>query len=221
VEFRPNYQSTLLKQLSAETLTEILTDDLLDVTMLEEQMEVTISQEEYDALKEKAAKVEKVTELETELAASKAKVVELEAKVKPEQKELQLPEDVKVMLEELKGDNRRLKHAALVAEVDGAIARAQAYRDSNGNAHSPILLETARAAMLGAEVKFGDEVIKLEQATPVALAEYTRKTWEALLKNLPGQMKVVGSTQADDDRSVSLETQYTEDDYKSLWAESM
>lgn len=227
VEFKPKYRSTLMKQLSADVLTEISKEDLSDITSLEElKMEVTITQEEYDALKSNESKVTQLEEqlqtVQATLTSAQAKVVELEAKVKPEPKELELPETVKLEMAANREEIARLKRKALESDINAVIAQAETYRDSNGYGHSPIFLELARAAMLGAEVKDEDVVIKLESSKPADIADYFRKVWMKALKTVPGQVKMVGKTEADDNRSVALEsTTFTSDEIKAFWAEAI
>lgn len=221
IEFKPKYQSTLVKQLSAEVLTEIQTDDLLDPIMLEEQkMEVTISQEEYDALKEKA---ERVTQLEQQLKDTEAKIVTLEAQVKPAKDEVNLPESVKLEMQSQREEISRLKRNALETQVNLILTKAESYRDKNGYGHSPVLLEYAKAAMLGQEVKLAeDKVIKLESAQPADIADYFRKVWVTVLETIPGQVNMTGKTESDDKRSVNLESgSFTADELKSWWAEAV
>lgn len=220
VEFNPNHQSNMIAKLSSDDIDEISEEILLEEIEMDE---VTISQEEYDALKAKAEKAEKVAELEQALAEANDKVKKLEEAAKPVEDDKEYSEEVRVLLEENKKEIARLKRNALESQVVSIIARAEAHRDVNGNAHSPVLLEIARSAMLGEPVKVNDDnTIKLESGEPADVADYFRKVFIHLLESVPGQVRFESHTQGDDEKpSLNRGEAYTQDDYKSFWAEKL
>lgn len=223
VEFNPNHQSNLIAKLSSDDIDEISEEILLEEIKMDE---VTISQEEYDALKSKAEKAEKVAELEQALADANDKVKKLEEAAKPVVENKEYSEDAKILLEQLEDNKKeiaRLKRNALESQVVSIIARAEAHRDANGYAHSPVLLEIAKAAMLGEPVKITeDNIVKLESGEPADVADYFRKVFIHLLDVTPGQVRFESQTEPDNDKpALTRGEAYTQDDYKSFWAEKL
>lgn len=222
VEFRPKYKSSMLAKLSSDGLAELQLEDLVDIKTLEETMEeVTIPKAEYETLK---GNVEKVTQLEAQLADGQAKIVTLEAKVAtipaPE-KEKEYPEELRLELQKNREEIARLKKNALETQVSLVITKAESYRDKNGYGHSPVMLEIARAAMLGQEVKEG--TIKLESAQPSDIADYFRKVMVHMLETVPGQVRMEGRTQGDDEQSINFERgeTFTAEELAGFWTEAM
>lgn len=222
VELSPNYKSNMIARLSSDELEEIQLEDLyLEIPEELKMDEVTISLEEYNGLKEQADGVNSLLE---QLQAAKDKVAELEQKqvalevpAKPE-----LPEDVRVMLEEQQNEIARLKKNALETQVALVITKAESYRDSNGNGHSPVLLEIAKEAMLGNEVKVTDEqVIKLESGRPADIADYFRKVFVHMLSTVPGTVRLESKTEPDEVPSFERGLAFKNEDYKAFWAESL
>lgn len=218
VEFNPNHQSHMIAKLSSDEIEEISEELLLEEIKMDE---VTISKEEYDALKDKA---EKVTELESALVSANEKIVSLESKeVEVKDEKPEMPEEYRVTLEELKKDNARLKRNALASQVESIIAKAENHRDINGNGHSPVLLEIAKNAMLGESIQVDETAtIKLESAEPADIADYFRKVFVHLLETVPGQVRLESKTEGDNEKPLFDRGQaYTQDDYKSFWAERL
>lgn len=217
-EFQPNHRDTMIAKLSMDDMEEITLEELLEERTMED---VTISLEQLQA--EIQGKDEKIVNLEATLKETNDKLVELEKQLaKPEVKP-ELPVDVRIMLEDQAKEIQRLKKNALETQVSLVIAKAESYRDSNGNGHSPVLLEIARSAMLGEPIAQGDETIKLESGKPADVADYFRKVFVHVLNNVPGQVSFTGKTESDDERQVSLErgTGFVESDYKSFWVENL
>lgn len=220
VEWYPNYKDKMLKKLSTEDiLDELSVEDLVDLSQvevieLEEPMEdKTISLEEYNTLVQ--AK-EKLTEAE-------AKITELEKKLETPVVEdsVELPEDVKRMLEEQKKEINTLKRNAWATQVDLIVSKAQTYRDEDGKGHAPILLEVVKKALLGEAITFGDTEIKLENREASNVADYYRKVFISLLENLPGQVKFESQIELEDTPNpMSGGRTFTQEDYKYLWATS-
>lgn len=225
VEFKPKFKNTMIAKLSSDDLTYVDEEELSRI-MLEEEMEnVTISLEEYNTLKEKAAKAEKITQLEAALEAAEAKVTELETPKEDNTIKFEnLPEEFRLQFEEMRADNVRLKKNALQKDVDLVITRAESYRDGNGKGHSPVLLEIAKAAMLGEPVNLSqDSIVKLESSAASGVADYFRKVIVGILENVPGQINFSTKTEADEARSVDNgnDTQaYSDGDFKAFWAEA-
>ncbi|NJO31678.1 MAG: hypothetical protein HC874_32100 [Richelia sp. SL_2_1] len=91
VEFNPNHQSHMIAKLSSDEIEELSEELFLEEIKMDE---VTISKEEYDALKEKA---EKVTELESALSSANEKIVSLESNpevVEPKMKNLSYQKNI-------------------------------------------------------------------------------------------------------------------------------
>ena len=84
----------------------------------------------------------------------------------------------------------RLKRLALEADVAKIMTTAENYRDETGRGHSPVLLEASRNVLLGQDIQMGEnKVIKLESSNTSDIIKYTRTFVEALLTDLPGQVK--------------------------------
>lgn len=165
--------------------------------------EVTITREEYDRL-----------------VALEQKLAELE-KPAPVQ-EPELPEAVRVQLEEAQTEIKRLKRNALTTQVELVINKAQTYRDEAGRGHSPVLLEIARNAMLGQEIGEGEGTIKLESSNPADVADYFRKVFVHLLETVPGQVQLESVVETNEEENPFSETRrFEEADYKSFWAENL
>lgn len=250
-EINPHYRPTMVKQfsLSMDDVEEIDEEDLLNKFEEVNTMdEITITQEEYDGLKEAAEKVEaaeaKVVELEEaaakatkdaekeakkvnkKIADLEAKVVELEEQADDEDEDApvpdDLPEEIKVMLEEQQAEIKRLKHIALEADVDKVIQKAEAYCDDAGRGHSPVLLNAARQILLGQDVAVGeDEVIKLESEAAVDVAKYTRNVVTYLLENLPGQVQFEAGEDEEVPNPTPNSNDPTEEDGKTLWDQTV
>jgi len=84
----------------------------------------------------------------------------------------------------LEQENVRLARVAYEAEVATIIAQAENRRDTDGRAHSPVLLEACKKALLGEAV--ADGAVKLEAGTNDG--SYLRSFVTYLLENLPGTM---------------------------------
>lgn len=220
-EINPKHRSNMMAKLSADEL-EMVSDDKLDTLSLEVNMdEVTISLEEYNSLKESAAKT----------AESEAKVVELESKlVEVENKVLSLekveeeiiPETLRIKLEQQTAEIRRLKQSALASQVEAVISKALNYRDDSGKGHSPVLLEIAKNAMLGNEVALSENsVIKLESSQPADIADYFRKVFIHLLEVVPGQVQLETKTEFEDKKPFEVGSPFSNDDFKNFWAEKI
>lgn len=218
VEFNPKHKSNLIQKLSADDLEEINKDELVDALEDIAMDEVTISLEEYDALK---AKAETVEELQAKVAEAEQKIKTLETVVVDEDE--QMSEKTKLMLEEQRKEIQRLKAKALQQDVDLVISKAENYRDSNGRGHSPVLLEIVRDAMLGKAIQVKeDETIKLESNTGSDVAEYLRKVLVHVLNTIPGQVQFETKTEGNDEISVFEEMpSFTNDELKAFWAESV
>lgn len=225
VELSPNYKSNMIAKLSSDDLELIELEDLGSVILEEKMDEVTISLEEYNGLKEQSdTKDAAIVALEAQVIAEKNRVTELENKLalletpaKPE-----LPEDVKVMLEDQQKEINRLKKNALETEVALVITKAEGYRDANGNGHSPVLLEIAKEAMLGNEVKVSEEkVIKLESGKPADIADYFRKVFVHMLSTVPGCVRLESKSEPDEKISFERGSAFDNTDYKSFWADSL
>ncbi|NJO31677.1 MAG: hypothetical protein HC874_32095 [Richelia sp. SL_2_1] len=77
--------------------------------------------------------------------------------------------------------------------------------------------------MLGEVVQVSEtSVIKLESAEPADVADYFRKVFIHLLDTVPGQIRFESKTEGDNDKPLFERGQaYTQDDYKSFWAERL
>ncbi|MBD3284652.1 hypothetical protein GF395_04400 [Candidatus Uhrbacteria bacterium] len=244
VDFHPNYKNPLVKKLSTDDLVELADTDL--VSLEEIMSDVTIAQAELDALKEQAKKAEQVEDLEAKLAELESqvakeveekeavqeeaeeleeKVTKLEADLKSYRKEeddTDVPEAVRVQLEQQNEEINRLKKEALASRVDALIEKAKARRDEEGKGHSPILLEIARSAMLGETIEAGEEkVIRLESVDPASLASYSRKAWELLLEVLPGQVQFETKTETSEptENPLNADKTYGKDVIDAFWAD--
>jgi hypothetical protein len=159
------------------------------------------------------------------LVTANEKIVSLEStkEVEVKDEKPEMPEEYRVTLEELKKDNARLKRNALASQVESIIAKAENHRDVNGNGHSPVLLEIAKNAMLGEAIQIDETAtIKLESAEPADIADYFRKVFVHLLETIPGQVRLESKTEGDNEKPLFDRGQaYTQDDYKSFWAERL
>lgn len=203
VEFHPKWKGNLVQKLSMDEAQEIMLEDLVDDTNLEDNMSmVEITREEYDRL----------------LALE----VQFES-MKRESQEEEIPEKIRVQLEEQAKEIQRLKRKTLESQVESVITKAENYRDEDGRGHSPVLLEVAKAAMLGLEVQHGDEVIKLESTDNTSVIEYNRRLWIKLLESNPGTVRFESRVETvEEENPYRLEGgSYTKDDFASFWLETV
>lgn len=221
-EISPKHKSNMMARLSADELEMVSEESLTDIQKLEDNMdEVTISLEEYNALKESATKVveqeAKISELETEVANVKQALTLLEKVEEPE-----IPEALKVKLEAQANEIKRLKQNALATQVDLVITKAESFRDGSGRGHSPVLLEIARNAMLGNEITLKEnETIKLESSQPADIADYFRKIFIHLLETVPGQVQLESQVEFEDKKPFESGVPFSNEDLKNFWAEKL
>lgn len=166
--------------------------------------------------------ISRLEELETKLE-------ETELALEDAQKEEELPtvelsEEVRKLLDEKDQELRELRRKAVRQEVESVLAKAQNYRDSDGRGHSKVLLELARAAMLGEPYGEGEEVIQLSDRTSTtSVAAYNRSLWEKLLQVLPGQVKLESAKEeTEEDVQVNpyqLGDKFTKEELASWWNE--
>ncbi len=212
VEFKPNHKDVKLESVGFDNLVEISLEELInyDELLKEEPLmsDVTIALDEYNGLKDDvASKANKIKELET-------KITELEAELK-EEDVLELPEEVKLEIEQKDEKIRKLQSEKLDQEIELIIQKAKAYRDGNGKGHSPILLEVAEAAMKGKALKVNEqETIELESNDTYDTAKYFRNVIQHMLKVVPGQVNLETKTEGDEKGDEGKDY-----DFPSFWAE--
>lgn len=211
VEFSPNYEGVMKQALSADDLVEFTLEQIIE----EEGKEMPKKTDEGVLLSEEevAANAAKLAELEAKIAELQAKLAEFSKPVEPE-----VPDAVKEQLEKSEARIRELERQSLAYEVEATISKAMNYRDANGNAHSPVLLSTAKALLLGDSIA---ETVKLEGNTTGDVVTYFRKGIKLLLETLPGQVPMQGNTEPEDKKLEAGGTgKFTEQDFKDFWTDT-
>ena len=135
-----------------------------------------------------------------------------------------LPEAARVQLEQANARIVELEKKALYSQAEATIERAKSYRDSEGRAHSPVLLETTKKLLLGQPVETKDGAIKLESGSVKDVAGYFRDTLIWLLENLPGQVPMQTTTEPEDKKLLSRDAdnkKHTPEDMKQFWTNTL
>lgn len=155
-------------------------------------------QDAYIALEEASEKLQesddKLAQLQTKIDELNTQLEELKAAKNSDNNKAEvnledLSEDVRTLLEnareatiKLEAENKRLRLAGLQSKVDNIIANAE--KPVDGKVHDRVILEFARAIMLGNEIGEGDNVIKLEDSNDfAAYVNYVRAAVPWLLEN--------------------------------------
>lgn len=205
VEFHPKWKGNMVQKLSIDEVEEIALEDLVEnvkFSNTEEIMDkIEITREEYDRLLALESQVESM---------------------KRESQEEQIPENIRIRLEDQTREIQRLKRKTLESQVESIIAKAETYRDNSGRAHSPVLLELAKAAMLGLEVQNGDEVIKLESSELADVVDYNRRLWIKLLETNPGSIQFESRTEViEEENPYRFENGngYSKEQYADFWVD--
>lgn len=219
-EINPRHKPTMIKQfsISTEDLEEVEKDYLLEEVDMDK---VTITQDQYDKI---VVLEQNIVEKDNQIKTLNDKIVELEEDMK-EDVTLDLPEDVRILLEEQQNEINRLKRVALEADVDKTITNASTYRDETGKGHSALFLNTARAFLLGQDIKVdGEVIVQLEGQSAVDVAKYSKKFIEYLLSSLPGQVKFESENTEEIDNPTpenDNSEQVLLEEGKSLWSETV
>lgn len=244
-EFVPDYRSNAIR-VTMEALEEISSKEIMkemELQYTEKDGKYVFSTEQFDQVEQMIADLEqaqnRVTELETEAGEAKtaakantdktaeleqqlndatAKITELEKGDDNDQEEV--PESVRVQLEENAAEIKRLKEAGLKSQINGIISKAS--RPVDGKTHPAFLLEFAKAALYGQPIGEGDTVVKLESTDAGGYARYLQQTVVHLLENLPRTVQQDPDTENIDQRpgegdggnQFDLEGEYTEEDMK-------
>lgn len=215
-EFAPNYESNLVEALSSDklrevTLEELLQEETMTYPIKNEDGTVVLSAELFVAYEKAAATI---TALEEKVTGLEEKVAKATTTQEPD-----LPEPARKRLEESDRQVQALRKRVIESEVNAAIERARNYRDKDGRAHSPVMLEWAANLMRGEPVGTGEDVIKLEDGnSPGSVIEYVHKAVRYLLSNLPGQVPMEARTQGDERRMEENATKVTKEDFKAFWS---
>lgn len=154
---------------------------------------------------------EKVTSLEEELETAKKDLKDQKVEVKrleSEVKELkgdelpEVPEEVRLRLEALETENQELNRVRLREKVAYTLQTAERFRDDNGRAHSPVLLNLVKSGLMLESYKDdGNGVIELEDTENAPdIVTYYRNILTRMLETIPGQMPAESNTSLDDNR---------------------
>lgn len=221
IEFHPNYESDVIERLSSDDLNILTLEQFLQEVSMEKNENGTIllSADEAKVYEETQNSIKafetQVKDLTAKLEVAEAKVVKLESSVETETDDL--PEAIRLQLEERDKKVAAMQKRLLQAEVGIRLEKAKSYVDEMGRAHSPVLLEWAEKVMTGAQLGDEQTVIKLELGGE---GQYIFEAVGWLLDNLPGQMPVKGNTEEDEYR---LEhggdgtKNYTKEDFQNFW----
>lgn len=233
-EFHPNYESNLVERLSMDELETLSLEDLEPVVIEISLLDYLNRKDTKPIMKildDGAVQLpkEEFETMEKRLKDAEDKVKELEGKVTPPPQLENVPETIKLELEQMRNLVREQKREMLKGSVALALAKAEGYRDSDGRGHSTVLVETVKKLMLG-ESLGAEGSIKLEnEAKPEDVAEYFRRGLVHLLETIPGQVpmqsKTVGdSSQLPPKTEPTSTLKYSEEelklDYQSAWAKA-
>lgn len=235
-EFHPNYESNLVERLSMDDLKTISVEDL------EPETSFFISLTNYLNRKEKSPNMEilsdgavKLTavefgDMEKRLNEATARIKELETKQAPATPPTQLenvPEAVKLQLEEMNKIIATQKREMLRGTVALALAKAEGYRDGDGRGHSTHLIDTIRKLMLGESLGENGSIKLENEAKPEDVAEYFRRGLIHLLETVPGQVPMQSKTVGDNNQPPATGVpangalKYTEEElkleYQNAW----
>jgi hypothetical protein len=240
--FYKDYKSNLVHKLSSDDLDEMTQEELLEEVTMPRKFEfgeivINVSEddgvfalgdESVEALgtlgKAFRALADKVKEQSAEAEAYQARVAELEAQSDDDDgDEFELPESVKVQLEESARISEALKlelartradrHREKVAFI---LKNAGDYRDDNGNGHDKHFIDLAKAGLMLQEFEDGDKPVKLEDGNDTAAVKvYYQNLIRVMLETNPGTVPMAGRTGGDETRLENPDNEdlhYTDDE---------
>jgi hypothetical protein len=230
VEFATDYESNFVQKLSADDLTEISIEKLLEnlVEQTEEFMTKKLTLGTKVITLEGEVQDGQVTEIETAYKELSDKVTSLEAKVveltpEPEPK---LPEPIRLRLEALETENKKLEQERINDKVNLVLEKARTHKDSRGYVHDKVFLELVEAGLKHQAYEQDGVVIKLEASDGDKpklgdLVNFYNTILMTMLEKVPGTVPTQGKTNADDIKLEGSNGHFTEDELKeavgSFW----